>query len=306
MVFVTAARAGDGLGRSPGRRRYRTRGRSLDRRHRDHAVPLRGHEARSQAEAGVHALREACDTVVVIPNERLLEVLDKNTSMLDAFKIADDAAAGRAGNLRLDHRAWADQRRLCRRPDDHAGRGHALMGIGFATGENRAVEAAERALRSPRSWTRSSSVRRGSCSIAGGNDLSLYEVNEAAEVIRAASTDDEHHLRRDRGRATRRAGLGDGGRDRRGTAGRIATVRATPGAVADAIGRPARAALVPPELIAAPKGAIAVERRDGGGQLVLADGGNAVDACLAAAFVSVGRGEHTHRPRRRRFPARPP
>jgi cell division protein FtsZ len=156
-------------------------------------MPFRfeGTKRRSQAEAGVHALREACDTVVVIPNERLLEVLDKNTSMLDAFKIADDVLRQgvqgicdlitEPGLINVD---FADVRTIMQ------GAGTALMGIGFATGENRAVEAAERALRSPLVDTELVSAKGILLSIAGGNDLSLYEVNEAAEVIRAASTDD--------------------------------------------------------------------------------------------------------------------
>ena len=156
-------------------------------------MPFRfeGTKRRSQAEAGVHALREACDTVVVIPNERLLEVLDKNTSMLDAFKVADDVLRQgvqgicdlitEPGLINVD---FADVRTIMQ------GAGTALMGIGFATGENRAVEAAERALRSPLVDTELLSARGILLSIAGGNDLSLYEVNEAAEVIRAASTDE--------------------------------------------------------------------------------------------------------------------
>ena len=156
-------------------------------------MPFRfeGTKRRSQAEAGVHALREACDTVVVIPNERLLEVLDKSTSMLDAFKIADDVLRQgvqgicdlitEPGLINVD---FADVRTIMQ------GAGTALMGIGFATGENRAVEAAERALRSPLVDTELVSAKGILLSIAGGNDLSLYEVNEAAEVIRAASTDD--------------------------------------------------------------------------------------------------------------------
>jgi cell division protein FtsZ len=156
-------------------------------------MPFRfeGTKRRSQAEAGVHALREACDTVVVIPNERLLEVLDKQTSMLDAFKIADDVLRQgvqgicdlitEPGLINVD---FADVRTIMQ------GAGTALMGIGFATGENRAVEAAERALRSPLVDTELVSAKGILLSIAGGNDLSLYEVNEAAEVIRAASTDD--------------------------------------------------------------------------------------------------------------------
>jgi cell division protein FtsZ len=156
-------------------------------------MPFRfeGTKRRSQAEAGVHALREACDTVVVIPNERLLEVLDKSTSMLDAFKIADDVLRQgvqgicdlitEPGLINVD---FADVRTIMQ------GAGTALMGIGFATGENRAVEAAERALRSPLVDTELVSAKGILLSIAGGSDLSLYEVNEAAEVIRAASTDD--------------------------------------------------------------------------------------------------------------------
>ena len=156
-------------------------------------MPFRfeGTKRRSQAEAGVHALREACDTVVVIPNERLLEVLDKNTSMLDALKIADDVLRQgvqgicdlitEPGLINVD---FADVRTIMQ------GAGTALMGIGFATGENRAVEAAERALRSPLVDTELVSAKGILLSIAGGNDLSLYEVNEAAEVIRAASTDE--------------------------------------------------------------------------------------------------------------------
>jgi cell division protein FtsZ len=156
-------------------------------------MPFRfeGTKRRSQAEAGVHALREACDTVVVIPNERLLEVLDKNTSMLDAFKIADDVLRQgvqgicdlitEPGLINVD---FADVRTIMQ------GAGTALMGIGFATGENRAVEAAERALRSPLVDTELVSAKGILLSIAGGNDLSLYEVNEAAEVIRSASTDE--------------------------------------------------------------------------------------------------------------------
>jgi cell division protein FtsZ len=70
------------------------------------------------------------------------------------------------------------------------GAGSALMGIGFATGENRAAEAAERALRSPLVDTELVSARGILLSIAGGNDLSLYEVNEAAELVRQAATDD--------------------------------------------------------------------------------------------------------------------
>jgi cell division protein FtsZ len=156
-------------------------------------MPFRfeGTKRRSQADAGVQWLREDCDTVIVIPNERLLEVLDKKTSMLDAFKIADDVLRQgvqgicdlitEPGLINVD---FADVKTIM------SGAGSALMGIGFSTGENRAVEAAERALRSPLVDTELVSAKGILLSIAGGNDLSLYEVNEAAELVRQASTDD--------------------------------------------------------------------------------------------------------------------
>jgi len=150
-----------------------------------------GTKRRSQADDGIEALRDNCDTVIVIPNDRLLEVLDKKTSMLDAFRIADDVLRQGVqgicdlitmpGLINLD---FADVKTIM----DNAGT--ALMGIGFATGENRAVEAAERALRSPLIETELIGARGILLSIAGGDDLSLYEVNEAAEVVRRGARDD--------------------------------------------------------------------------------------------------------------------
>ena len=139
----------------------------------------------------MQALREACDTLIVVPNDRLLEVLDKSTSMLDAFRIADDVLRHgvqgicdlitNPGLINLD---FADVRTIM------ADSGSALMGIGYATGENRAKEAAERALRSPLIETEITGARGILLSIAGGDDLTLYEVNEAAEAVREAATDD--------------------------------------------------------------------------------------------------------------------
>lgn len=151
-----------------------------------------GTKRRAQAETGVDALRRECDTTIVIPNDRLLEVLDKSTSMLDAFKIADDVLRQGVqgicdlitlpGLINLD---FADVRTVME------GSGTALMGIGFSSGaENRAREAAERALRSPLIDTELRGARGILLSIAGGDDLSLLEVNEAAEVIRQTATDD--------------------------------------------------------------------------------------------------------------------
>lgn len=150
-----------------------------------------GTKRRAQADQGVDDLRAACDTVIVIPNDRLLEVLDKSTSMLDAFRIADDVLRQGVqgicdlitlpGLINLD---FADVRTVM------ADAGSALMGIGFATGDNRAREAAERALRSPLIDTEITGARGILLSIAGGDDLSLVEVNEAAEVVRQAATDE--------------------------------------------------------------------------------------------------------------------
>ena len=151
-----------------------------------------GTKRRAQAEGGVDALRRECDTTIVIPNDRLLEVLDKSTSMLDAFKIADDVLRQGVqgicdlitlpGLINLD---FADVRTIME------GSGTALMGIGFSSGaENRAREAAERALRSPLIDTELRGARGILLSIAGGDDLSLLEVNEAAEVIRQTATDE--------------------------------------------------------------------------------------------------------------------
>ncbi|HEX2110531.1 MAG TPA: cell division protein FtsZ [Gaiellaceae bacterium] len=150
-----------------------------------------GTRRRRQAEDGVEALRRVCDTVIVIPNDRLLEVLDRSTSMLEAFRVADDVLRQGVqgicdlittpGLINLD---FADVRTIMSEA------GTALMGIGFATGENRGREAAERALRSPLIDTEIVGARGILLSIAGGEDLTLLEVNEAAEVVRAAATEE--------------------------------------------------------------------------------------------------------------------
>ena len=152
-----------------------------------------GTKRRSQAEQGVAELRGACDTTIVIPNDRLLEVLERSTSMLDAFKVADDVLRQGVqgicdlitmpGLINLD---FADVRTIMSDSDT------ALMGIGFSssTSDGRAKEAAERAMRSPLIDAEITGARGILLSIAGGEDLTLVEVNEAAEVIRGAATDD--------------------------------------------------------------------------------------------------------------------
>jgi cell division protein FtsZ len=151
-----------------------------------------GTKRRGQADVGVQMLRQACDTTIVIPNDRLLEVLDRTTSMIDAFKVADDVLRQGVqgicdlitmpGLINLD---FADVRTVMKDS------GTALMGIGFSsTGDSRAREAAERALRSPLIDEEISGASGILLSVAGGEDMSLIEVNEAAEAIRAAATDD--------------------------------------------------------------------------------------------------------------------
>jgi cell division protein FtsZ len=192
MVFVTAGEGGGtGSGAAPVVARIARELGALTVGIVTTPFKFEGSRRAKQAETGVQAMREACDTLIVIPNDRLLEVLDKSTSMLDAFRIADDVLRHgvqgicdlitNPGLINLD---FADVRTVMKDS------GSALMGIGYATGDNRAKEAAERALRSPLIETEITGARGILLSIAGGDDLTLYEVNEAAEVVRESATDD--------------------------------------------------------------------------------------------------------------------
>ena len=192
MVFVTAGEGGGtGSGATPVVARIAREVGALTVGIVTTPFRFEGTRRRAQADAGVEDLRAVCDTTIVIPNDRLLEVLDRSTSMLEAFRIADDVLRQGVqgicdlitmpGLINLD---FADVRTIMRDA------GTALMGIGFATGESRAREAADRALRSPLIDTEIVGARGILLSIAGGDDLSLFEVNEAAEVVRQAATPD--------------------------------------------------------------------------------------------------------------------
>jgi cell division protein FtsZ len=192
MVFVTAGEGGGtGSGGAPVVARIAREVGALTVGIVTTPFPFEGTKRRQQADAGVEQLRDSCDTVIVIPNARLLEVLDKETSLLDAFRIADDVLRQGVqgitdlitmpGLINLD---FADVRTIMKDA------GTALMGIGFATGDDRAKVAAERALRSPLIDTELVGARGILLSIAGGPDLSLFEVNEAAEAVRAGATDE--------------------------------------------------------------------------------------------------------------------
>jgi cell division protein FtsZ len=145
-----------------------------------------------QAEAGLDALREAVDTVITIPNERLLAVIDRNTSMLDAFVTADDvlrqAIQGISdlilvpGLINLD---FADVKTIM------SGMGVAMMGTAMAEGPSRAVDAANRAISSPLLEDASVKGARGVIiNVTGGPDMSLLEVNEALTIIQESAHED--------------------------------------------------------------------------------------------------------------------
>ena len=145
-----------------------------------------------QAEAGLEALRECVDTVITIPNERLLSIIDRRTTMNDAFTLADDvlrqAIQGISdlilvpGLINLD---FADVKTIM------SGMGVAMMGTGMAEGENRAMQAAQKAIASPLLEDSSVNGARGVIiNVTGGPDLSLMEVNEASCVIQEAAHED--------------------------------------------------------------------------------------------------------------------
>lgn len=148
----------------------------------------------NQADIGVKNLRESVDTLITIPNDRLLQVVEKKTSILEAFRLADDilrqGVQGIAdlimvpGLINLD---FADVRTIM------TDAGSALMGIGEASGEERAVKAAKAAISSPLLETSIEGARGVLMSITGGADLSLFEVNEAAGII-AEAADDEANI----------------------------------------------------------------------------------------------------------------
>ncbi|MGI8805231.1 MAG: cell division protein FtsZ [Thermoleophilaceae bacterium] len=137
-----------------------------------------------QAERGVEELADEVDTLIVIPNSRLLTVLDRQTSMVDAFRMADDVLRQGVqgisdlitlpGLINLD---FADVRTIM------SDAGQALLGIGMGTGEHRAMDAAARAVASPLLDTSVEGARAILLSITGGTDLSLWEVNEAARAV---------------------------------------------------------------------------------------------------------------------------
>jgi len=147
-----------------------------------------GHKRMRQAEEGIRMLKESVDTLIVIPNDRLLKIVDENTSMMDAFKVADEVLLDgihgisdivvESGLINVD---FADVKMIIENA------GTAIMGIGRASGEDRARKAAQSAINSPLLETNIHGAKGILFNISGGLNLTLHEVNKAAEIISQAA-----------------------------------------------------------------------------------------------------------------------
>lgn len=150
-----------------------------------------GEKRRKNAERAIDNLRDKVDTLIIIPNDRLLQTIDRQTPLLEAFKVADDVLRQGVqgisdlitvhGLINLD---FADVKTVM------SNAGSALMGIGRASGENRAVQAAQQAIESPLLEVSIDGARGVLFNIIGGNDISMHEINTAAETITAAADPD--------------------------------------------------------------------------------------------------------------------
>ena len=150
-----------------------------------------GRKRTKNAQVGIDAMRQAVDTLIIIPNDRLLGVVGKKTPMLEAFREADNVLRQGVqgisdliavpGLINLD---FADVKTIM------SNQGTALMGIGVAEGEGRAIEAVRQAISSPLLETSISGAKGVLMNITGGSDLSLFEVQEAADIVASASDDD--------------------------------------------------------------------------------------------------------------------
>ncbi|HLR66064.1 cell division protein FtsZ [Virgibacillus alimentarius] len=150
-----------------------------------------GRRRSTQAVAGIESLKSSVDTLIVIPNDRLLEIVDKNTPMLEAFREADNVLRqgvqgisdliAKPGLINVD---FADVKTIM------VDKGSALMGIGVANGEHRAAEAAKKAISSPLLETSIDGAHGILMNITGGASLSLYEVQEAADLVTSAADEE--------------------------------------------------------------------------------------------------------------------
>jgi cell division protein FtsZ len=192
MIFITAgAGGGTGTGAAPIVARIAREVGALTVAIVTKPFGFEGSRRAEQADHGVEALAEEVDTLIVVPNNRLLTVLDKQTAMVEAFRVADDVLRQGVqgisdlvtlpGLINLD---FADVRTIM------SDAGNALLGIGMGFGENRASEAAAQAVASPLLETSMEGARSILLSITGGRDLSLWEVNEAAKAVSEAAHPD--------------------------------------------------------------------------------------------------------------------
>ncbi len=192
MVFVTAGEGGGtGTGAAPIIAQTAREQGALTVGVVTRPFAFEGAQRTRRAEEGIAALEKQVDSVIVIPNERLIEVVERRTSIIDAFRMADDVLRQGVqgitdlitvpGLINLD---FADVRTIMQDA------GASLMGIGTASGENRAAEAAKAAISSPLLETTVAGATGVLLNITGGPDLGLFEIDEAAGIIRQAAHDD--------------------------------------------------------------------------------------------------------------------
>ena len=189
MVFVTAGMGGGtGTGAAPVIAQFAKELGALTVGVVTRPFTFEGRKRATQANGGVSAMKEAVDTLIVVPNDRLLEIVDKSTPMLEAFREADNVLRqgiqgisdliAVPGLINVD---FADVKTIM------SNQGPALMGIGMASGENRAAEAAKRAISSPLLETPIDGAQGVLLNITGDSNLSLFEVQEAADIVANAS-----------------------------------------------------------------------------------------------------------------------
>jgi cell division protein FtsZ len=189
MVFVTAGMGGGtGTGAAPAIAEIARKHGALTVGVVTRPFKFEGKKRAVNAESGIQAMREAVDTLIIIPNDRLLEIVDRKTPMVEAFREADNVLRQGVqgisdliavpGLINLD---FADIKTVM------SHKGTALMGIGIAAGKDRAAEAAQKALNSPILETSINGAQGVIMNITGGNNLTLYEIQEAADIVASAS-----------------------------------------------------------------------------------------------------------------------
>ena len=192
MVFVTiGAGGGTGSGAGPLVAKIARESGALVVGFATKPFAFEGEKRRRNADRAIDNLRQAVDTLIIIPNDRLLQTIDRQTPLLEAFKVADDVLRQGIqgisdlitvhGLINLD---FADVKAVM------SNAGTALMGIGRASGENRAVTAAQQAIESPLLEVSIDGARGILFNVIGGNDLSMHEINAAAETITNAADPD--------------------------------------------------------------------------------------------------------------------